>query len=1124
MRKIFYFLLIAFIPLLSILSQEKTITGTIISGEDNLPLIGATVVVKGTTIGTITDFDGNYSINVPENTEILQFSFVGLLTQEIAIGDQTVINVTLQPDVLEMEEVVVTAIGIRREKKALGYAVQDVESEQIARSNNDNIVNSLSGKVAGVHINSSSGTAGSSTFIEIRGASSITRSNRPLFVIDGIPIDDGGGSYTTQGVATSDRIGDLNPDDIENVSILKGGAASALYGMRAANGVVIITTKKGEKTKDGQIHVNIHSSVSFKQITQVPELQKEYVQGSYYNADERLPDQYSRIGAPDAPYFYRQFSWGPHIDSLTYTWDPEYIPFDNTYRYSGDYDSMDVYMEKWDPNGRVVYKPEYNTTSLNPDYFTYNPALSGGEIKTYDPYDFFQTGITLTNSISLSAGDEKRTYYMSYANTTEEGIIPNNTYTKNNFKVSASSEIFKNFSSTASINYMQNSGNRIQQGSNTSGLMLGLLRTPINFDNSFGYEFNDGEQRHYQGNRTSSYDNPYWVVNNVSYKDNTNRMIGNIELKYEPVTWFNVMYKMGNDWYHREIIDFFEIGSNENPYGSVAKAHIFNRDLDANLIFNFNKTFNDVFNTTLLIGQNIYQTNYKRLTGLASSMSIRGWDNLANSNDLNAFEASLKERSAAVYSDIGLSYKSMLYTNITAREEWSTTLPEGENKLFYPSFSLGFIFTELGGLKDNSILPYGKLRTSYGITANTARVYSTYTRYQRAATGDGWTNGVYFPFKETTGFSYDSEIGNAILKPEKQKTFEIGADLRFIDNLFRIDIVYFKNVNEDLLIPAPIASSTGFPTKYMNVGTMETKGIELTLGLTLINSKIINWDLDINFDNPKTMVTYLSNNNTNIDVMAEYGGFADPQIHAVLNEPYRMIWGTRWLRDEDNNLIINDDINNLKIGYPIQDVNSGIIGNTNYDYKMGINNTIKIKNLTLYALLDIKQGGQMWNGTKGALYYFGIHKDTETRNTETKLFEGRYGHYNEEGEIVHFNENGDEVSGPGAFNQTEVPLDEYWYAVGPGSVFTGPVEDFVEDANWVRLKEVSVSYNFKNLLKDKILRNLEIYFTGKNLFLITPYTGVDPETSLFGNDNAQGIDYFNMPGVKTYSFGLKLGF
>ncbi|MFC2136711.1 SusC/RagA family TonB-linked outer membrane protein [Bacteroidota bacterium] len=1124
MRKILFCLLIVFIPLLSLKSQEKTITGTIISGEDNLPLIGATVVVKGTTIGTITDFDGNYTIKVPEDAEILQFSFVGLLSQEVPIGDQTNISVTLQPDVLEMEEVVVTAIGIRREKKALGYAVQDVESDQISRSNNDNIVNSLTGKVAGVHINSSSGAAGSSTFIEIRGASSITRSNRPLFVIDGVPIEGGGGGYGTQGVATSDRVGDLNPDDIENISILKGGAASALYGMRAANGVVIITTKKGERTKKGQIHVNVHSSVSIKEITQVPELQEKYVQGSYYNADERFSDQYSRIGAPDAPYFYRQFSWGPDKDSLTYTWDPDYIPFDDVYRGSGDYDSMATYMEKWDPNGRVVYKPEYNgTTSIDENYFLYDPALSGGEIQTYNPYDFLQTGITFTNSISLSAGDEKRTYYMSYANTTEEGIIPNNTYTKNNFKLSASSDIFDNFSSTASINYMQNEGNRIQQGSNTSGLMLGLLRTPINFDNSFGYEFEDG-QRHYQGNRTSGFDNPYWIVNNISYKDKMNRMIGNIELKYEPASWFNVMYKMGNDWYHQEIIDFFEIGSNESPYGSVQKVHTFNRNLEANLIFNFNKTFNDVLNTTFLIGQNIYQTNFTRLRGIASSISINGWDNLANSNDVTVREGSAKERSSAIYSDLGLSYRSMIFTNITAREEWSTTLPEGSNRLFYPSISLGFIFTELSGLKDNNILPYGKLRASYGITANTARKYSTYTRYARTGIGDGWTNGILFPFRETTGFTYDNEIGNDFLKPEKQKTLEIGADLRFIDNLFRIDIAYFKNINEDLLIPAPIASSTGFPTKYMNIGTMETKGIELTLGVTLVNSKSINWDLSVNFDNPKTMVTYLSNNNTNIDVIVDFPGFADPQIHAVLDEPYRMIWGSRWLRDEDDNLIINDDFNNLKVGYPIQDNNTGIIGNTQYDYKIGINNTISIKELTIYALLDIKQGGQMWNGTKGALYYFGRHKDTEMRDTETKVFEGRYGHYNNEGEIVHFNENGDEVAGLGAFNQLEVELDEYWYAVGPGSVFTGPVEDYVEDADWVRLKEVSVSYNFKNILNDKILRNLEVYFTGKNLFLITPYSGVDPETSLFGNDNAQGVDYFNMPGIKTYSCGIKLGF
>ncbi|MBN1186635.1 MAG: SusC/RagA family TonB-linked outer membrane protein [Bacteroidales bacterium] len=1124
MRKLFMTFLVISFSVLILYSQDKVITGTIISSEDNFGLIGATVVVKGTTIGTITDFDGNYSIKVPEEADTLLFSFVGMATKEIAIGSQTVINITLEPEALEVAEVVVTALGIKREKKALGYSVQDVKNEQISRSNNDNIVNSLAGKVAGVNINSSSGAAGASTFIEIRGAASITRDNRPLFIIDGIPIDGGGGGYTTQGVATSDRVGDLNPDDIENISILKGGAASALYGMRAANGVVIITTKKGSEAKDGQIRINIHSSVSIDKISQVPELQTKYIQGSYYNADDRFADKYNRIGSPDGANFYRQFSWGPTVDSLTYTWDPNYIPFDQSYRYSGYYDSTEVYLQKWDVNGRIVYKPEYKgTPGLDDRYFDYNKTFSGGEIETYNPYDFFKTGITTTNSVNLSAGDAKRNYYVSYSNTNIDGIIPNNTYVKNNIKLTASSEIFEKFSSTASVNYMQNEGNRIQQGNNLSGLMFGILRSPINFDNAMGYEFDDGTQRNFQGNKIGGFDNPYWIVNNISYRDNTNRMVGNIELKYEPADWIYLTYRMGNDWYHQEAIDFFEIGSNEYPNGNLSKTNVFSSDLDANFFVNMNKTFADDFNLTWMLGSNIYQTKYRYVAAEAMTMSIQGWQNLANTDEYSVFEGSMIKRSAALFTDFGLSYKSMFFTNITGREEWSSTLPKGVNKFFYPSVSLGFVFTEIGNLKDNNILPFGKIRTSYGITGITAREYSTYTRFNRASSGDGWTNGVYFPFQGTTGFSYYPEIGNSELKPEKQKTFELGADLRFINNLFRIDAGYYKNINEDLLIPAPIPASTGFPTKYMNIGSMETNGIELTFEIALIKTKAINWNLQINFDKPNTMVTYLSDNNTNINVLTS-GGFDDPQIHAVLDQPYRSIYGTRWLRDDDGNLILYDNDLDDQYGYPQQDINSGIIGQFQYDYKMGISNTITIKDLTLYALLDIKKGGQMWNGTKGALYYFGRHIDTETRETEVKTFEGRLGHLNDEGEIVHYDENGNEVAGPGVFAQSDIKMDEYWYTVGPGSVFTGPVEDFVEDADWFRLKEVSVSYNFSKLLKNTPFKNLEIYFTGKNLILITPYDGVDPETSLFGNGNAQGIDYFNMPGTKTYSFGIKLGF
>jgi TonB-linked SusC/RagA family outer membrane protein len=1120
MKKLLFSLIIGINCLISIIAQEKTISGTIINGEDNLPLIGATVYIKGTTIGTITDFEGKFVLKIPADAQTLVISFVGFETIEMPIGDKTEFNLTLNPITVKVDEVVVTAIAIKREKKALGYGVQDVKSDEIEKSHNDNIVNSLAGKVAGVNIVSSSGAAGASTFIEIRGGSSIIRSNRPLFVIDGVPVDGGGGEYSTSGFATSDRIGDLNPDDIESISVLKGGAATALYGIRAANGVVVITTKSGKDSKDKKININIHSSVSFDKISQVPQLQQTYVQGSYYEADVNMPfyygRPYSRINSPDGPEYWRAFSWGPHKDSLTYTTDPAYMPFDNSlfgYLEGGDYLTMSEYMKKYDPNGRIVYKPEFASNSNVPaNYFGYNSDLSGGNIKYYNPYDFFKTGITLMNSINMTGGDEKTNYYFSFANTKIDGIIPNNIYIKNNVKFSARTELYPKLTTEASINYMNNSGNRIQQGNSTSALMLGLLRTPFHFNNAYGYEFDDETQRNYQGNREGSYDNPYWIVNNIYYRDNLDRIIGYTQFNYNPFEWINITYRFGTDWYLQQVNNYYKKYSNANRSGEINKATIFNRDLNSDLVINLNKKINENIATTLLLGNNLYQYKWKVLRGNAYNLNIAEWNNLANSSDLNTGESSQMKRTMAFFGDFGLSYRNFLYFNFTGRYEGSTTFKQGKNFFFYPSLSLGFIFSELETFKKVKFLSFGKLRTSYAITAYDADPYSLTTNYTRSGIGDGSTSGISFPFMGYSGFSLNNVIANEDLKPEKQKAFEIGADIRMFNSSLRLDIAYFNNHNVDLLIQAPVAASSGYKYYFRNIGTRLSQGIELLAGFTAIKTSAFNWEILVNYTKTNTKVTYLSDNLEYVDII---NGFDDPRYMAVVNQPYRTIWGTRFKRDENGNLLISADPKIGPVGYPILDTETGIIGQVEPDYKIGLTNTFNFKNISLSFLLDIKKGGQMWNGTKGALYYFGVHKDTETRDTETKIFEGLKTYLDKDRNYIVSTEK----------NDVAIKLDEKWYhsSKGLGSAFNGPQEQFIENTDWFRLRELNLIYKFnQKIFKKGYIKGLEVYFTGKNLILITPYTGVDPETSLFGNGNGQGADYFNMPGTKSYAFGIKL--
>jgi TonB-linked SusC/RagA family outer membrane protein len=1094
---------------------QRTITGRVISADDNSPLPGVNVLVKSTTIGVITNLNGNYKVEVPADNNTLIFSFIGMKTQEVEITGST-IDISMELDATGLEEVVVTAMGISREKKALGYSVTDIQSEEIARSNNTNVVNSLSGKVAGVFVTSSAGTAGAASFVEIRGSSSISGNNRPLFVIDGIPVSgaDGDqrdletGSYeygtgTDGGVAASDRIGDLNPDDIESMTILKGGAATALYGLRAGNGAIVITTKKGSNNQ--AMKVSFHSSVTFDKISQVPELQTKYAQGSQLDRNDYGGDLPAYFD-PDAG-FYNAISWGPAIDSLRYTTDPTYIPA-NVYTTDPDLTlsntPMDEYMEKWDPNGRLVLMD--------------SPFAGTKKANVYNPYDFFQTGITYKNSISISGGGETTTYFASYSNVSQEGVIPNNTYDKNSFKLSGSQTLGTKWKVSSDINYIRTDANYIQQGSNISGVMLGLLRTPPTFDNSYGYQFEDGSQRTYRNG--GGYDNPYWTANNITFGEAVNRIIGNVNLSYQATEWLTFSYKFGNDYYNRGYRDFFEKGSNNFKPGLLRKYHFRNNELSSTLLASMNFNLGTDVTLNAMVGHNMEEQKFTWTRSDANGLATLGWNSLLNTSDLFSTEGRSTRRTAAFFSNVGISWRSMLFVDVTGRAEWSTTLPVDNNLFFFPSVSGGFIFTELPGLNDNSILSFGKIRASYAMVANDAPTQSTTVGWLQTAPGDGWTVGTQYPLMGYTGFSYGNTIPDATIEPEFRKSFEVGADLRFLRGRLTADIAYFKDVNDNNLISAPIAASSGHDKIFGNLATIQTTGIELLVEGSPVKTSDFEWKISVNFANPNTIVTKLAEGVDNVELNV---GFTDPQVRAMVDQNYRTLYGTQWFKDEQGRLIIDPET-----GYPMQDAVSGILGVVPEEYRMGIKNTFTFKGVTVSALIDIKKGGQMWNGTKGALDFFGMSKSTEGRYTDTKIFTGVYGEADDNNNVVYLDASGTPLPDGAApiANTKQMNMDENWYYFGgPGSGFTGPSEPYIEDTDWIRLKELYVSYRLPSqTLKNTFINGLEVYFSGRNLWLSTPYSGVDPETSLFGNSNAQGVDYFNMPGTKSYTLGLRLDF
>ncbi len=1074
MRKLLLLFLVFCGIVLSAYAQQRTLTGTVTSsveGEGQMP--GVSVSVKGTTVGITTDINGKYTLAIPQNASTLVFSYIGMKKQEVEIGNRSVIDAIMEPDVLGLEEVVVTAIGISREKKSLGYAVQDVTGDAINKAKTGNMLSAITSRVAGVNITSSAGVSGAASFITIRGQNSISGNNQPLFVVDGVPIDnsmefsgnpDDGRNNLTQGVNYSNRAIDINPDDIESISVLKGGAATALYGMRAGNGVIIITTKKGGDTA-GRIAVSFSSSISFDKVNKLPEMQMMYAQG------------YNGVYNTSTPY-----SWGPKISDMRYDGATDYPR---------------------DINGQLVLATD--------------PAAKANLLgKAYDNAgDFFQTGLTSNNNLSLSGGNKDANFLLSIGNNSQKGVIPRNNFGKTTIKLSGETNIGNKIRVSASANYIRSGGDRVQQGSNTSGVMLTLLRCTPTFDNANGhgsdgykfadsYMYEDGSPRRY----TASYDNPYWTVNKNLLSDQVDRILGYVMMVYNPINNVTVTYRIGEDLYADRRSGHIALMSANAPDGQQEEDHHYNNNINSDLTINYNKQLFNDFSTNITVGQNMFQSYNQQLYTQGNTFVVPDFNHMSNTSSQLVREITTKYRTAALYADLQFSFRSMLFLGLTGRNEWSTTLPEANNSFFFPSASLGFIFSELPFLKDNKFLSYGKLRASYAQIANHADPYNTRNTYISATIVDGWATGDSFPFMGVAGFSPNNVLANPNIKPESLISREIGLELKLLQNRVNFDISYYNNQNRDLLIQVPITGSSGFNAQYMNAATMENRGIEIMGNVVPVSGHNFKWGLTLNFTKNVNKVLSLAPGVTDIGL----GGFTGTTINVVVGEAYGSMFSTGFFEDDEGNLIINDDPLSSGYGYPIKDETMKSLGQISPDWTMGINNELSFKGATLSFLFDIKKGGIMWNGTISRLLGFGTSRITENRG-ETTVFEGVKGHLDSNGDIVT----------EGVANNIEATYSQYYYTViGGGS--SPAQKQFVEKTDWVRLREISLAYDLGRVINKPFLKSLTLYATGRNLWLSTPYRGIDPETNLMGAFNAQGLDYFNMPNTKSYVFGLRVDF
>ena len=1066
-----------------IVAQSRNVSGRVTDKETGDPIVGAAVVSQATNKGVFTDMDGKYTINANGDNDVIIFNNIGYTTVKMTVGGQTIIDVIMESNV-SMGELVVTAVGISRDKKAIGYATQEVSGRELVNSRETNLVNSLSSKVAGVQVNSSGGMAGASSFLVIRGQNTILGNNQPLFVIDGIPIDNSqlsssnpnnGRNGFLDSVGNSNRAIDIPQEDIESVTVLKGAAATALYGSLASGGAIIITTKRGKSGKKG-LNINVNSGWEWSQYNKMVPLQNKFAQGvsgEYYGPETGL-----------------SYSWGPSMDSLVWVQDPTYIH---------------------DRNGYIA---------------GVNQAPAGSSTTPVTPYNnvdnFFRNGFKHYYNVDLSGASDKTDYFLSTGYEHTDGIVPNNSFQKFNVGFNGGIKLTKNTSVRSSVKYIRSGGVRIEQGSNVSGVMLGLLRTPASYDNSNGYgedgadnpeayQFADGTQRKYRyGNR--GYDNPFWTVNKNPLRDKVNRIIGNVEITQQIRPWLKAVERIGLDFYSDYRNQSFAIGSRQFSLGQVTENNFTNTQVNNDLIFIANNKVgeNISFNTTL--GFNMFSSSLTQVYVQGDVLAIPDFYDISNAGSISTVKGNSNERQGSTYLMEEFAYKSWLFLTLTGRMGYTTSLPVVNQPYFYPSATVGFVFTD--ALKmNNKWLSYGKLRGGYSrVDQGTPFLYSTSNYYSRYFLQDGWTDGITFPFAGQSGFETSPRLGDPNLKPETLIEQEVGVELKFLNNRVGIDFTYYNNTSKNLIFPIDVAASTGYNDWLTNGGSIQNKGIELMAYARPVETKTgFTWDINANYTKNTNKVVSLEG----VDNVF-LGGFEGSSIRAVAGQPYGSIYGFGFYRDASGARVIGPD------GYPILDPTERAFGNAQPKWMLGLRNSISYKGFSLTALLDIRHGGVMWNGTRGALYFFGTHADTEVRGTET-VFEGNVAVLDADGNLV-LDENG--LPKTEGANSTTAVLDENWLAFGNGNGFFGNnTEDFIEEISWVRLRELALNYRLPSRMISKTpFTNVEVGITGRNLWLQTNYKGIDPETSLAGSRNEQGMDYFNMPNTKGIGVNLRLSF
>jgi len=1068
-----------FLMMGAVMAQTK-VNGIVVAQEDNQPVVGVSILVVGTNLGTVTDANGRFSLTVPAGKSQLRFTYVGMETLEVSARPN--MRIVLRNGDTNLDEIVVTAMGISRQQKTLGYSAQTLDNAELTQGHVTDVTNALAGKVAGVQINSTSGDPGAANSVIIRGISSINGNNQPLYVVDGVPLQ----QTTFSGVQKEQDqftnavggISNINPNDIESMTVLKGAAATALYGSRAANGVIVITTKAGKKGTDRNFTISYDGSVQWRSVANLPKMQNRFGQG--WNGKQT---------------FIENGSWGPEMDG-----------------------SMQL------------YGPIWNYQQLNHKY----EALENN-IK-----DFFETGVSTSHSVALSgiSGDNKMTYYLSFSHSSDNGIIPGDkdTYKRNTIAFRGSYDATDWFKLSSSVNFATSKTNTVASYQGTS-FIDGIMEFPRDMSlvdrQNLSSAFNTPEAWFTPYGIT----NPYWAIENNYNQNNGKQVFGKIQADVKPLRQLTLTYRFGFDYtdydhkigYPQIALDDHLINddmgyapSNMNQSGYVAATYMRKHELNHDFLANWSDKYLDGrLDLNINAGVNMNERYYSYVDSQTSNLTFHtGFWDLSNGATKDMLEEhQQKRRLVGLFGDITIGWDEMLFLDLTARNDWSSTLPLNKNSYFYPGATLSWIFTKL--IPKNNILDFGKLRLAYGKTGNDANPYLTGHRFEQS-----WANGYYgsdilkFPFAGLNAFQARTTIGSTDLKPEMTTEFELGLNFALFGNRINVDFSFYNRNTDDQIFTLPVDPSTGYSSMVTNFGKVRNSGIELLVNTTPIKTKDFRWDLGFNFSkNNNKVVTMPASLEGGKSVIAQFSAGDDAvYMYAEEGKPMGEIYTYMPTYTADGQPIVDEN------GQPVLTTDVVDTGkNVNADWTGGVTTAFSYKGITLSAALDIRKGGYMFSRTKNLMQFTG--------NGDITTYNGRNPFIIPNSVVqvgTETNANGEEVPVYEA-NLTPISMlnssfQDYFnlYGAGQGGEF------YLIDRSYVKLRNITLSWQLPKAWVSKIyLTDVTLSFFCNNVFTWTHKDNryIDPETSSYGND-LRGMfgELYSNPSCRTFGFNVGVKF